>query len=161
MLASGQTFRIPAPVPEVKSTYIDFDAATITQQKELLARMFLVESDLAWPTWKVSGEERTYLGYRILKATTQVDSVDVEAWFTPELPVPAGPLLYGGLPGIALIVSIDSGKEVYTATSVELATTVEIEKPSEGQTISPEEFDQVVAEKADEVRAAWKRLGLF
>ena len=89
------------------------------------------------------------------KATAEHDSTTIEAWFTPEIPVSAGPGLYGGLPGLILVVSVNDGHTVYSATEVSL-TAVEdgvVKPPDDGQEVSREEYEKIVAEKLAELEA--------
>ena len=66
---------------------------------------YLVTGEQPVISWRLLGEERVYRDHRVMKATATVDSAVVEAWFAPEIPVPAGPGLYGGLPGLVLMVT--------------------------------------------------------
>ncbi len=141
-----------------KDTYVNFDEGTYTQERLVLDRTFRVTGELELPSWRMSGEERSFLGHRILKATAMQDSVDVEAWFTPEIPVPAGPALYGGLPGLILVISLDGGKQTYTATKLDLENALEVIRPSEGREVTVEEFSQIVEEKNKEFRESLSRI---
>ena len=134
------------------ATYVDFDAFTFTQERSFMGRTFLVEGEPEALAWRLPGEERTILGYHVIKATAMKDdTVAVEAWFAPEIPVPGGPALYGGLPGLILVLSVDEGREVYTATELDLEAVPEIEKPSRGKKVTSEEYDQIVQDKLEEL----------
>ena len=78
----------------------------------------------------------------------------IEAWFTMEIPVQAGPGPFGGLPGMILIASIDEGHTVYTATDIDLTKLGEeaIRAPEEGSEVTREDYERIVAEKLEEVR---------
>ena len=39
------------------------------------------------------------------------DSIKVDVWFTPEVPVSSGPAGYGGLPGLIVFVDVNEGKK--------------------------------------------------
>ncbi|MEJ2204722.1 MAG: GLPGLI family protein [Gemmatimonadota bacterium] len=82
------------------------------------------------------------------------DSSTIEAWFTPQIPVPGGPAMYGGLPGMILVVSVDEGQEQYNATAVSLTAVAEgvIVRPTEGDVVSRERYEEIVAEKLEELR---------
>ena len=138
-------------------TYVSFDEGTYTQERLVLDRTFRVSGELDLPSWRLSGKGRSFLGHRILKAEAVQDSVDVEAWFTPEIPIPAGPALYGGLPGLILVISIDGGKQTYTATKLDFENTPEVIRPSEGREVTVEEFNQIVEEKNKEFRESLSR----
>jgi GLPGLI family protein len=89
----------------------------------------------------------------VQKATAMQDSTVIEAWFTPEIPVSTGPGLYGGLPGLILVVSVDGGHETFSATEVSLGDLEEgaMTAPEDGQQVTREEYEAIVAEKLEEL----------
>ncbi|MCY4110152.1 MAG: GLPGLI family protein, partial [Chloroflexi bacterium] len=104
------------------------------------------------------GEQAEHEGYMVIKATAEHDSTAIEAWFTPQIPVPGGPGPYGGLPGMILVVSVDDGHIKYFATEIALGDLEEglIQRPDKGDEMSQKEYDEMVAEKTEEMR---KRFG--
>ena len=136
---------------QTTATFVDLDEATYTEQRTFMGRSFLVSGDQESLAWRLPGEERMLLGYQIVKATAMKDTVAIEAWFAPEIPVSGGPELFGGLPGMILVLSIDGGHELYTAVELDLETAPEFEAPDKGRSVSAAEFDQIVADKKEEV----------
>ncbi len=132
------------------ATHVDLNSDTFTQTHDFLGRTFLVSGDRGTLSWKLPGDERTILGYQVLKATATMDTLSIEAWFAPEIPVPAGPDLFGGLPGLILVLRVDDDRDVYTAVEIDLEVAPIIEKPSKGRSVSKEEFDKIVADKREE-----------
>ncbi len=133
-------------------TYVNFEEGTYVEERSILNKSFLVTEDVEPLAWKLSGGERSFLGHRILKATATRDTVAIEAWFTPEIPVPAGPELYGGLPGLILVLNLDEDRITYTATSIDLESTPEVVRPTNGDEVSAEEFARIAEEKAKEMK---------
>ena len=131
-------------------TYTSFADETCLQVREILRRPFRVTSVCESFSWNLTAEERSFQGYRILKATTVRDSVEVEAWYTPEIPVSAGPDRYRGLPGLVLILSLDDGRYTYTARKVSMGVAPEITPPAEGEEVTLEEFERIALEKFQE-----------
>lgn len=133
--------------------YVSFLNDSVVETREFMSRTFVIRGTRPAYQWRLSAEQTEFLGYLVQKATTVMDSSVIEAWFTPEIPVSAGPGLFGGLPGMILSVSVDSGRTVYSATEVNL-TTVEdgaIKAPDDGQEVSRDEYEQIVAEKLEEL----------
>ena len=69
-------------------------------------------------------------------------------WFTPEIPIPFGPIGIDGLPGVVLEAS-EKGKMYFYATKIisdykDPLITIEIPK---GKFITPEEYDRKITEK--------------
>jgi len=136
------------------SAYVSLEDGTIAQAWDFMGRPFLITGTQPAYAWKLSGEQSEFLGRTAHKATTAHDGKTIEAWFTPEIPVPAGPGSYGGLPGLILVVSVDDGHLVYSATEVALKELEEeaIRPPEEGRQVSREEYEEIVVEKLEERR---------
>ncbi len=91
----------------------------------------------------------------VQEATAVHNGAEIEAWFTPQIPVQAGPADFGGLPGLILVLSVDGGHLLYSATEVNLEGLgdVEIAPPTEGDMVTREEYEALVAEKIEEIQA--------
>ena len=136
-----------------RSVYEDYEAGTLLETHEFLGRTFRVAEERPSYNWQLTTEQAMHLGYPVMKATTEHDSTTVEAWFTPQIPVEGGPASYGGLPGMILVLSINDGHTQYQATEVVLEALEEglIAAPDEGQEVTREEFDTIVADKLEEI----------
>jgi len=138
----------------IVGAYVRYEEGSILEAREFLGRTFLIEDEQPVFRWRLTGEQAEYLGYVVQKATAEQDSSTVEAWFTPQIPVPGGPAMYGGLPGMILVVSVDAGPEQYNATAISLTAVAEgvIVPPTEGDVVSRERYEEIVAEKLEELR---------
>ncbi len=147
-------------VQTVVSAYHDNTAGTFAETREFMGRTFLIRGETPAYEWRLVAEQSEFLGYMVQKAIATQDSTTIEAWFTPEIPVSAGPGPYGGLPGMILVVSVDGGKELYSATEVDLTALEDgaMAPPDEGEEVSPEEFEALVEEKLEEVRSMRRRI---
>lgn len=136
------------------ASYTDLADGRIVETHEFMGRTFRVLDERPEYGWRLTGEQALHLGYMVIKATAEHDSTTIEAWFTPQIPVGAGPGPYGGLPGMILVLSADDGHIKYFATEIALGDLGEgmLEKPEEGREMSKEEYDKVVAEKMEEMR---------
>ena len=116
-------------------------------------KLFLVNTDLRTLKWKITGEQDTVAGYTCMKAVLQNDTNNVVAWFTPQIPVSAGPKDYGQLPGLVLKLDIRNGKHVYRASSVDLKPLQSdaIVIPTKGKEVTDEEFKQLRRDKMKEM----------
>ncbi len=140
---------------DLLQAYVDFGSGAVTETREFMGRTFLISGDRPAYAWKLGTEQREFLGYMVQQATTVHDGAEIEAWFTPQIPVQAGPGEYGGLPGLILVLSIDGGHLLYSATEVNLdgLGDVTITPPTEGEMVTREEYEALVAEKIEEIRA--------
>ena len=138
----------------IVESHVRYDADTMVEHREFLGRSFLIEDERPTFAWKLTGEQAEFLGYVVQKATARHDGKDVEAWFTVQIPVPGGPAMYGGLPGMILVVSVGGGQEQYNAEAVSLAPIADdvIVEPTEGDRVSRDEYEEIVAEKLEELR---------
>lgn len=133
--------------------YTDHDAGTSVYKRDFLGRTFLVEGTPDPLPWRLTDEQAEFLGYPCFKAVLQRDSTTAEAWFTPQIPVSAGPQHYGGLPGLILVLSENDGRRTFVATEVSLAELEDgaITAPTEGRRVPKEAYDQIVKEKMEEM----------
>jgi GLPGLI family protein len=85
---------ISFPSPKTHQVYIDREERTVLEQKELMTRLFLVESDLRNYEWKPGTDQVKILGYNCMSATRIVGDKEVKAWFAPAIPIPLIPEEY-------------------------------------------------------------------
>jgi len=69
--------------------------------------------------WKITNENKNLLGYNCQKAITAYGGREWTAWFTPDIPVPEGPWLFKGLPGLILEVFDSQNYFRFTAAGIE------------------------------------------
>lgn len=147
-------------------------------QQELFGKLFLVDKSPKIPEWNVTGETKQIGRYTAYEATythkqkpsqirmsfgrrnnppaeeeepEEVD-VTVSVWFTPDIPIPAGPERYFGLPGLVLMVQ--DGNKVLACTEVQMnvAEKVSLDPPKKGQKVTGKEFAEIREEKTKEMR---------
>ena len=150
----GLHFRTLEDPPE-NETYVNFDEGQIIQKEDFLGRTFLITGETSTLAWRLTDERSEFLGYMAQKATAMRDSTTIEAWFTPEIPVPAGPGRYGGLPGLILVLTLNDGQTTYVANELSLAPLDEalLVPPKKGKKVTREEFNTIVEEKRKEMEA--------
>ncbi len=141
--------------------YVNYENGTVAETREFMGRDFLITGEQPAYAWRLTGEQSEFLGFMVQRAMAEQDSTTIEAWFTPEIPVSAGPGGYGGLPGMILVVSVNDEQLVYSATEVNLDVLKDgvIRKPEDGNKVSRDEYEEIVAEKLEEVRTVGRRLG--
>lgn len=152
--------------------FTNFENGKRVEKKEFMDKTFIVDDSIGKLKWKMTGETKIILGHTCMKATTEkistqmrmnIDNGVVEkkeiqdtaviiAWFTSDIPVPAGPGEYQGqLPGLILEMDINNGKQKYTATAISAkADMAEIKEPIGKKHYTPAEFkterDKLMAE---------------
>ena len=78
--------------------------------------------------------------------------VVVTAWYTPQIPVSAGPAEYHGLPGLILEVQADRTVMLCTKIVMNPQEKENIEKPEKGDVVTREEYNKIMKDKIQEMR---------
>jgi GLPGLI family protein len=150
------------------------------QEQEFYGKQFLVKDSLQPIEWKMGTETKTIGKYTCFKATasiptneltwynfswdrlrnnTKTDSTtveikmtEVEAWYSPQIPMRHGPLEYWGLPGLILEVSADNTTMLCSKIVLNPEETVEIEAPNKGKIVTKSEYQKTIVDKMKEFR---------
>lgn len=90
--------------------HISFSNMTYDVYRKYMSNVFLGENGiLSFPEWTISEETNELFGYSVRKATAQYMGRNWTVWFTEEIPVPGGPWLLWGCPGL-IVFAIDEDK---------------------------------------------------
>lgn len=141
--------------------HTDLASGTVVENRVFMGRTFLIEGTRPEIQWRITGEQTEFARHLVLRALATVDGTPVEAWFTPQIPLPAGPGEYGGLPGMILSLSIDEGRIVYSATGVRMMPVDEgaIRPPAQGQEVARDEYEEIVARRLEELELLREQRG--
>jgi GLPGLI family protein len=142
--------------------FTNFETGKRVEKRELFDKSFIIDDSITKMKWKMTGETKTILGFPTMKATsTRItprtmmtmdngkmerkeiqDTSLIEAWFTSNIPVSAGPSDFQGqLPGLILEMNIGNGRQTFKAVSVsEKVDLSTIKEPTGKKRYSPEEF---------------------
>jgi len=156
----GMQIRMMAPGTD-DITWCDFNKAAKTEQRAMFDKKFLVADSIRKLNWKLGEDSKTILGYTCRKATAQrygkrmsmninngvmekkeiSDTSNIVAWFTTDIPVPAGPEVQGQLPGLILALDMNDGRMTYVAKEISPKVDLgSIKEPSKGKKLTPDEF---------------------
>lgn len=151
--SGGAQMQIVMKQPDNK-VYVDLAAGTRIEQRDFMGRMFLIESESKQSDWKLTGEQKMIMNYPCQQATKTVDDKKIVAWFTPAIPVSAGPQSLSGLPGLVLEADINDGQLQIAAKDIQLQAIEKgtLTKPSKGKKTTKEEYKKMVDEKTKEMQ---------
>ena len=129
--------------------YRNFEKDKKTDIIEMLGKTYVVEDSLHTPTWKIGNQIKDVAGYVCMKAETEdpIKKQKITAWFAQDIPVPAGPERYNGLPGVILELDLNNGDVVIEATSVALkkVTPDDLKLPkTKGKKINDTSYDALI-----------------
>jgi len=82
----------------------------------------------------------------------EIKMTQVEAWYTPQIPVSHGPSEYWGLPGLILEVSADNNTMLCSKIVINPKEVIEIEAPKRGEEINKEDYQATVVDKMQDFR---------
>ena len=86
-------------------------------------------------------------------------TVEVTAWYTPQIPVNQGPGEYWGLPGLILEVNADRTTILCNKITLNPQQKIEIQAPEKGKVISRSDYNATVKKKMDEMREMYRGRG--
>ncbi len=79
-------------------------------------------------------------------------TIEVTAWYTPQIPINQGPDDYWGLPGLILEVSADRTTILCTKIVMNPEEKEDIEKPEKGEEVTQAEYNEIITKKMEEMR---------
>lgn len=155
------------------ATYVNYAHGSRVDQRELFEKTVVVTDTVTKVQWKLSEETKPILTFTARKATgTSIvsrprmtmengqfkremvtDTVPVVAWYTTDVPVPAGPDFQGQLPGLVLELDINKGQNVTKAIEFSPRVAVsKIRQPNDGKKMTAAEFSKERDKMMEEMR---------
>lgn len=151
-------------------------------QTESMSKEFLIKDSLPKLNWELTKESKMIGDYLCFKATAikqvrdhkrEFDEMDkqesssedmpkyfkdieIEAWYTPEIPVNNGPSEYWGLPGLILEIHRDKTMQLCEKITLNPKDAKPIVEPNKGKEISQESYDAIMEEKSKEMREMYR-----
>lgn len=135
--------------------YRNFEKDRKTEVEEMLGKNYIVEDSLHTPVWKIGNQIKDVAGYICMRAETEdpIKKQKITAWFAQDIPVPAGPERYSGLPGLILELSLNDGDVLIEATNVTFRklTPDDLKLPKlKGKKINDAAYDAIIRQRIAE-----------
>jgi GLPGLI family protein len=103
----------------------DFTNNTVQANKSVFETKFFVQDSIRNIEWKEKDEIRTIANFKCHKAVGIIcDTVYVVAFYAEDIPLPGGPEMFGGLPGMILELAIPRLHTTWVANKVEVVSPV-------------------------------------
>lgn len=128
--------------------YTDFENYSIIFIRNLLDRNFTVKRSFHEFNWKINDSVKTILGLKARNAKGAYydpisdKKIEVDVWFTPSIPLSAGPDIFMGLPG--LIVEIHLKKAIISVSTIEENIETDIKSLKSNNVLTQEEFENMI-----------------
>jgi GLPGLI family protein len=117
------------------------------------ATTFIPTDDLLWYSFSWSRMRKPEEANESDEVSeTQVEVTQVEAWYTPQIPVRHGPSDYWGLPGLILEVSAGDTTMMCTKIVLNPNEKTEIKAPRKGDVLAKAEYQDLIQNKMLEFR---------
>jgi GLPGLI family protein len=143
----------------------------LREQTEFFGKQFLIKDELENYGWKLGKETKMIGSYTCYKATatrevvnrsfkkdgstTDTSTVDVVAWYTPQIPLSQGPDIYWGLPGLIMEVNFKETTILCTKIVLNKDKEIEIDAPDKGEEVTREEYTSTILKKMEELEATY------
>lgn len=107
--------------------------------------------DFSWSRLRQNNENTSDASGAVAEEPA-VEMTQIEAWYTPQIPVAHGPAEYWGLPGLILEVSAGNTTMLCSKIVMNPDVKLKIEAPDKGKEITKAEYQATVADKMQEMR---------
>ena len=164
--------------------YKNFKRKWKTNQIETFSKLFLIQDVLEDYEWELGSETKNIGEYTCFKAVmtrevpdvegdfTQIEeklshneearekkTITITAWYTPQIPVSAGPAGYHGLPGLILETNDGSQTIICSKIVINPKKSNDIVEPKKGKKVTQKEFDLIMEKKMAEMEDRFKPNG--
>ena len=112
-------------------------------------------NDLTWYSFswdKLRNAQKETDSINTDSAEKEISMTEVEAWYSPQIPVGHGPLEYWGLPGLILEVSAGNTTMLCSKLIMNPDEKIKIEAPEKGKEITKKEYNKTIFTKMKEFR---------
>ena len=116
------SFAMRAKIGFEKNVFKDLKKNIFTIQGQVYKNEYKYNINATHVKWKLKKTKKDILGYTVNKAELSYGGRNWIAWYTQDIPVPLGPHVFGGLPG--LIMEIYDEKNMFHFTIIGMDTKV-------------------------------------
>lgn len=88
-------------------------------QDKVYTKLYEYVDEIPHFEWKIESGLHYLMGYKCRRATAQFRGRKWIAWYTEELPLPYGPFLFGGLPGLILEVFDENNEHHFRVNALD------------------------------------------
>lgn len=149
----GKKFLIKDNLQDIKWT-LGSESKQIGNYNCYKATTFIPTDDLLWYSfsWSRMRSKDDLSSSKDNNSDIPIDITQVEAWYTPEIPVRHGPSDYWGLPGLILEVSAGETTMLCAKIVINPSDKIKIEAPKKGTVLNKNSYQDLIQNKMVEFR---------
>jgi len=132
-IGNYQCFRATAMIPTSELSFWEFSWSQLRQETKEDANDTASTSD-------------------VTQEKEEIPMTEVEAWYTPQIPVSQGPSEFWGLPGLILELNIGTTTILCSKIVINPKEKAKVEAPNKGQEVSKTEYKDIIFKKMKEFR---------
>lgn len=132
-IGNYQCFRATAMIPTSELSFWEFSWSQLRQETKDDANDTASTSD-------------------VTQEKEEIPMTEVEAWYTPQIPVSQGPSEFWGLPGLILELNIGTTTILCSKIVINPKEKAKVEAPNKGQEVSKIEYKDIIFKKMKEFR---------
>lgn len=102
-----------------QTVYRNYPENSITVTDIIVADKYQYIDSMSLFHWKIQNDTATILGFLCQKAISSFRGRNYLAWFTYTIPISSGPLKFGGLPGLILLLQDERNNFEFQCRSIE------------------------------------------
>ena len=141
-----------------KPTYKDFsvDPNMYYKEMDLMGKIYLIKDQVPDNKWKITREKSEIAGYKVTKAEgVMMDSIQVTAWYAPEIAIKDGPSTLAGLPGLIVKAEFEMNhtKMIYTLKDIKISDKeLKMALPTKGNVVTQDQFMAEIKKLQDQYK---------
>lgn len=128
-----------------ESLYFNFDENKFLFLHPWIGETLGIESKIEFIDWHLQDSTKTIEGLSCNKATCNFKGRNYEVWYSPTIPVKAGPWKLNGLPGLIIEAKDQTGSIAFTLRSLTYLPndTKQVSPTSKYRKVTKEQFDKL------------------
>lgn len=133
-----------------KAYYTNIVEGYFIEEKQIFDKAFSIVKHIDKENWELTPEKKVINGHECYKATGKrtltgksfnKKTLDIVAWYCPEIPLKLGPFEAVGLPG--LVVQLDLKGHSIILDHIQWDKNITVENDISGELVSEKEFDSI------------------
>lgn len=141
-MSIGNEVKVPRGNSE--RIFFTFDASKRWIVRQGFPDLVAIPDTALFIPWQLQSQTKLIAGLTCQLATGRFRGREYDAWFCPDIPVPAGPWKLQGLPGLIVEASDRSGTVRFSFQGMHPIPSIQLNPPAEAKLQSQQEYDAAI-----------------